>query len=205
MITFKKSLEEQTGFKLSNLVQGTQSKNGNHSTIANIKWFKLKITDEELLNNHSYVNLLFFKIEESEIKEAIKNNAIFKKNEKVNGLSKHKIINGIDYKMSSYKYAHIDGDSGNIHPGESIVGSFKLDKIRQIVLCSKINGDAGPKCTCNDYNDKESYIFDDFHIHKACFYPLINNEDEDVLKNDKRYLYLKNIWDTIPSEFKEEI
>ena len=201
----KNSFESETGFILSDLKSGTSGRNGHHSTIANIKWFNLKIENKKLMSNYSYVNLIFFKIKDEHIDEARGKNAIFKAEEKVNNLPKHKIIDGIDYKMSSYENAHIDGDSGNIHPGEKYVGGFNLDKIRQLVLCSKTGSDAGPKCNCNDYNEDNSYIFDNFHIHKACFYPLINKNDKIHIKDDLRYKYLEEIWNEIPDKFKEEI
>lgn len=166
---------------------------GYRSTIDNIWWYKYKIVSSD--TDYESINLMFFKVNEE-----IRNQA-----SKVVFTSTYKCLkdeNGVTkkYCMSKYPYAHIDGKSGNIHPGTKKVDELSktYDKIRQLVLCRGSENDPGPNTPNIEVSD-EVYVYSKkTKVHKACYFPLI--EDDEKLKENPRYKFLKEVASELPEE-----
>ena len=87
--------------------------------------------------------------------------------------------------ISKFPWENADVNTGNIHPPKE---DYK--KIRQLVL---FNG-SGP-LTLQFVETDEYYIYS--AVHKACYYPLIDEKDTERLKDDNRYRFLKAVWEQI--------
>ena len=101
-------------------------------------------------------------------------------------------------KISQIPRVNVDAKTGNIHPPKK--DDIKFDKVRQLVL---FNG-SGP-LTPQFIKNNDYYIYS--AVHKACYYPLINEDDKKNKKrlmNDNRYKFLEAVWKALPPEIKEE-
>lgn len=145
-----------------------------------IKWYeykwKTKIGVDEL-DCYDNIALSFFRITPKCKKDAEKNF----------------IYNGVSKK--DCPEPHIHTESGNIHPGKKYVEQYG-DKIYQIVLCNGL----GPKINVTN-KENNLYQSEELYVHKASYYPLI--EDEEELHDDIRYLFLKKVWEKLMDELKK--
>ena len=155
------------------------------NNLSDIIWYKYKIVNKEKDIFYDSVCLCFFKITEEVRIEAAKR--IISK-----GVSKEET-----------ERPHIDYKTGNIHPNKKYVEEQNNGKIKQLVLCNGL----GPGALKKQINDN-FYVYKNtprqfgIKIHKACYYPLI--DDNQNLKNDWRYKFLENIWKNIDDGLKEE-
>lgn len=94
---------------------------------------------------------------------------------------------------------HIDGKTGNIHPGKNYIdknGYDKFDKINMLVLSvggvskdGRIGVHPGPlNVNKKTTEDDAQYYYT--AVHKACYFPLMSKDIQ--LKNDPRYKFLKD-------------
>ncbi|MGN0679430.1 MAG: hypothetical protein ACI4JS_07200 [Oscillospiraceae bacterium] len=97
---------------------------------------------------------------------------------------------------------NIDGKTGNIHPALQTYGDldFNSVEIAQLVLVIK----DGPKCNKlpedvphYDYYENPEKKTGKCLVPKACYYPLIDENDEETVKDDFGYQFLKKIWEEI--------
>ncbi len=141
------------------------------NTLSDIKWYSYLIEDPAQAGlDYDCVAVSFSQITIKILEEA--QNNIF-----LSGVSKG-------------KGANIDANSGNIHPDMDTVASNSSREIKQLVLCSG-KGPLMPKFIETD----EYYFYS--AVHKACYYPPINNKDEEKFKNDFRQVFLKKIWEQL--------
>lgn len=98
--------------------------------------------------------------------------------------------------ISRCEDSNIDAITGNIH----ILNEMKdgYSEIKQLVLC---NND-GPQI--QGYSEDDENIYYNY-VHKACYYPLIKDNDKknDKLTSNWRYKLLSNLWEKL-SETKGE-
>lgn len=135
----------------------------------NIQWRKYKF--KNIYKGYSSINLMYFYINKESKDDAYKR--ILLKDVTKDGLP------------------HLDGKTGNIHPGRNYVkeNSGNYDKIKQLVLCANgNNSDLGPLLSSDIKNKEDSYSLI-FNIHQSCYFPLI--QDDENLKNNWRYKLLK--------------
>lgn len=159
-------------------------------SLKNIWWYKYHFNNN--YKGYDFINLMFFKIPEEKRLDAINNNAVF--------TSSYKTINNKKYSMSNYYKSHVDGGTGNIHPGTDFVKSQGFSKISQLVLCKKRNNkEGGPNTPSIKFdNINEVYFYsDNTKVHKSCYFPRIDNSKP---QNDWRYDLLKEIVKQIPKE-----
>lgn len=164
-----------------------------HSGRANlnyIKWYEYQLPSDidnyiEEINCYDNIAISFFTIT-PECKENAEQNII------KNGVSK------IDCSVP-----HVDGNTGNIHPGTDYAEDPK-NKNYQIVLCDG----PGPNIYNKNFNNnlypanENLYHSKELYVHKASYYPLIYDEEE--LHDDIRYLFLKEIWEKLNNELKNQ-
>lgn len=119
--------------------------------------------------------------------------SLFKITEEVRNKAEGKII---QERVSQAERPNIDYKTGNIHPCKYYVKCQNNGKIQQLVLCKK----RGPR-TPEKQVDDNFYVYPSdsgrsgAKIHKACYYPMI--EDDPNLHNDCRYRLLKEVWNEI--------
>lgn len=147
--------------------------------LSDIVWYQYKIINCGKLGiGYDNVCLSPTRITESVRVEASKN--IFK-----DGVSKKETVR-----------PHIDRSSGNIHPSKEYVSEQNNGEIHQLVLCNGLGPHTPVKQVDDDY-----YVYKNTprqagaKVHKACYYPLI--DDGLNLKNDWRYQLLEEVWDKI--------
>ena len=92
--------------------------------------------------------------------------------------------------VSKAQTPNIDANTGNIHPTSKEVIPPPEGKVQQLVLC---NG-RGP-LTSNFFETDDCYCYT--CVHKACYYPLIDEKDEERFKNDERTVILKAVWNAL--------
>ena len=166
-------------------------RHGGDGCTENIIWNRLNIKDIDIKEKgYGYINLMHFYIDNKNQKEA----------------SLNPMLSG----TQSNPNVHIDFKSGNIHPGYDYVKKNSNKKIRQIVLCQNSNSDPGPRLDNDndEFKEETHYVYKRprsiMHVHKACYYPLI--DDDETLKQNWRYKYLKTIYDKLVDEgLAEEI
>lgn len=83
---------------------------------------------------------------------------------------------------------NVDAKTGNIHPPKK--DDIKPDEVNQLVLFKG----SGP-LTLQFMETDEYYIYS--AVHKACYYPMLDENDEERFKNDNRYRFLKAVWEQI--------
>ena len=143
--------------------------------LSDIKWFEYKIA------NHKEKGIVYdnIKLMPFKITEEIRSNA-----------EKSIIENGVTNK--GVIRPHIDYKSGNIHPSKEDVEIMATQGVYQLVLCKGL----GPKTL--EENGENFYLYKNLprhqgiRIHKACYYPLI--EDDQSLHDDWRYKLLQEVW-----------
>ncbi len=91
-------------------------------------------------------------------------------------------------KISQIPRVNVDAKTGNIHPPKK--DDIKFDKVRQLVL---FNG-SGP-LTPQFIKNNDYYIYS--AVHKACYYPLLDEKDTERFEKDNRYRFLKAVWEQI--------
>ncbi|SHN00448.1 hypothetical protein SAMN02746066_04329 [Anaerosporobacter mobilis DSM 15930] len=148
--------------------------------LSDISWYQYKIVNnKELGIVYDNICLSLFRITELVRIEASKE--IIKKR-----VSKKETVR-----------PHIDYMTGNIHPSkEYIANQNKLGKIQQLVLCNGLGPHIPEKQLDDDY-----YVYKNCarqsgsKVHKACYYPLIDNNLN--LQDNWRYQLLEEIWNLI--------
>ncbi len=92
--------------------------------------------------------------------------------------------------VSTAPLPNIDASTGNIHPAEKDTDTDPNGKFCQLVLCMG----SGP-------NTPYFTEIDDYYcytgVHKACYYPLIDKNDEEGFKCDIRQIILKAVWNKL--------
>ena len=160
-----------------------------HKGIGNLKdisWYEYKIVNSDALNIN-YDNI------------AVSSFAITKEIRKL--AAKNIIEERVSYKETIRP--HIDYKTGNVHPSEEYIKKNNDEKVRQLVLCRGL----GPK-TPEINKDKNIYFYQNnpgqsaCRIHKACYYPLI--EEDESLKENWRYKLLAEIWSNIQEKLEDE-
>lgn len=94
---------------------------------------------------------------------------------------------------------NIDYRSGNIHPDKEYVKG--KDRVAQLVLCRGL-GPNTPKDVGTDmylYKNRPRQL--GARIHKACYFPLI--EDDPQIQSDWRFIFLSKVWEQIPEGIKD--
>ena len=92
--------------------------------------------------------------------------------------------------VSTAQTPNIDANTGNIHPSPKEVSKAPDRKVQQLVLC---NGSS--PLTSNFLETDEYYFYT--CVHKACYYPLIDDKDNERFKNDERTIILKAVWNAL--------
>ncbi len=187
-----------TEFALNNekkLVKTTKSKS-NHTrgrnNLKDLEWVVYKFTDGNAdSSENGYTHILFMPYC---IIENIRTNA-----------SKNLVCK----QVSTAERPHIDAKTGNVHPEK--LNPENYTKIEQLILV-RVYGEnhGGPNLKCDDYNEKDYYTYKaedknkTAYVHKACYYPLIDENDENVknLKNNWRYKLLEEIWEKLHKALK---
>ncbi|MGN0649289.1 MAG: hypothetical protein ACI4KM_02550 [Oscillospiraceae bacterium] len=104
------------------------------------------------------------------------------------------------------EHYHIDGKSGNIHPPFQESYEFNSAEIKQLVLCKPNTSCDGPRndelfgitpCELYSWETEKKKITRTIYIPKACYYPLIDENDEENVKGEFGYQFLKKIWEEI--------
>ena len=105
--------------------------------------------------------------------------------------------------VSTAKCPNVDLNSGNIHPDISEHKITSKLMVMQLVLVSSKNSSVGPALIYNppeiqhqEITDKRYYNYSVL-VPKACYYPLIDENDEDIVKGEFGYQFLKKIWEEI--------
>ena len=164
--------------KIINLERGTRISCGRNE-LSDIKWYVYK-TDEKDLgcfpNGYDGVAAMYTKITE-DILNKIKNDNILN-----TGVSRATRIN-------------VDMNTGNIHPPKENVQDSGYGEIKQLVLF-RGRGPLAPQFI----NTKDYYVYS--AVHKACYYPLISNNDEDKYINDERHKFLEKVWKSLKESNK---
>lgn len=146
------------------------------NNLDSIKWFRYICSDE--IDGYAAVNLMFFKIDKKMFDEARTRIAL--------------------ENVSLTVTPHIDGNTGNIHPSHSDILKSGYSKIRQLVLCANKKSDPGPNTPNIEVTDDVYEYSLKTKVHKACYFPLI--EDDEKLKDNWRYKFLKQICLNLPEE-----
>lgn len=160
--------------------------------INNHIWYVYKITsDSKRLDPYNKINLTTYRITKARIT----------KGSKILGekVSQNAVDNVLDVGVSTAERPHVDFNTGNIHLNDNGISDSKNNNEWQLVLCK----DGGPKAkkpeederqyyeyTCSNKNHKESCF-----VHKACYYPLI--DDEKSLRENWRYEFLAKVAEKI--------
>lgn len=149
-----------------------------------IKWYEYKWETKigvDELDCYDNIALSFFRITKDCKEKAEKN-------------IKYKDLSSLDRNLP-----HVDGNTGNIHPGTDYAEYPK----NQIVLCDG----PGPNIYNKNFNNnlypanENLYHSKELYVHKASYYPLIENEEK--LHYDIRYLFLKKVWEKLMDELKK--
>lgn len=105
--------------------------------------------------------------------------------------------------VSTAKCPNVDLNSGNIHPDISEDKITSKPMVMQLVLVSSKNSPVGPalidippEIQHREITDKLYYNYSVF-VPKACYYPLIDENDAETVKDDFGYQFLKKIWEEI--------
>lgn len=105
--------------------------------------------------------------------------------------------------VSTAKCPNVDLNSGNIHPDISEDKITSKPMVMQLVLVSSKNSPVGPalidipaEIQHREITDKLYYNYSVF-VPKACYYPLIDENDEENVKSEFGYQFLKKIWEEI--------
>ncbi|MBQ6394379.1 hypothetical protein IJH97_01325 [Candidatus Saccharibacteria bacterium] len=137
-------------------------------------------TFDQPLHGYDCILLMFFRVDEKAQEAASKN-----------------VVPG-GKGVTLIKTPHIDGRTGNIHPGVGYVDENRKDKVAQLVLARKTGKKPGSHAGPNTPEIEET---DDIYnygpktkVHKSCYYPRIDGKEP---KNDWRYEFLKEAWEKI--------
>lgn len=158
----------------------TNGRNGKIHTgigeLSDIEWYEYKITNsEEIGLPYDNIALSLFAVDDATRKKAAET------------IVKEKITS------KDTKRPNIDYNTGNIHLDITWLNDNPNKTIKQLVLCKG----PGPKTT-NEGNDHNFYCYKNTkrekgcYVHKACYYPLI--EEDNALHNDWRYKLLESLW-----------
>ena len=151
--------------------------------LKNIVWYEYKIV------NHKEKGLVYNNICLSP----------FKITEEIRSLAAKNIIEK-NISSQDTPLPNIDYRSGNIHPSREFIERLNFEKVLQLVLCNGL----GPN-TPNE-NEEDAYIYKNSplqkgaKVHKACYFPLI--EDDQNLYEDWRYKLLQEVWLSIPADMR---
>lgn len=105
--------------------------------------------------------------------------------------------------VSTAKCPNVDLNSGNTHPDISEDNKPSKSELMQLVLASSNNTIIGPALIDipqeiqNQEIPNDRYYIYPVCVPKACYYPLINKNDEEAVKDEFGYLFLKKIWEEI--------
>lgn len=154
--------------------------------LSDIVWYEYRITNhKEKGIVYDNIGLTFFKITE-EVRLSAEKSII------ENNVTKAGVIR-----------PHIDYGTGNIHPSKEYVEEMaKQEKVFQLVLCKGLGPNTPMENGENIYLYKNRPRQKGARIHKACYYPLI--EDDPTLYNDWRYRLLQEMWDKLFHDQKAE-
>lgn len=151
------------------------------NNLSDIFWYVYKIkNNNELEIAYDNICLSLFKITESIRIEASKN------------------IIANEVSKSKTKRPHIDYKSGNIHPSKEYVENQNDGKIKQLVLCNGLGPCTNEQVNTDFYIYKNSPRQSGSKVHKACYFPPIDNNTN--LQDNWRYKLLKKIWENIKME-----
>lgn len=157
-----------------------QPKRSGINYLKNIEWVVYALPDGQTLHGYDCILLMFFKVDETAREQS----------------SKHVVPNGVG--VTKIPTPHIDGRTGNIHPGVGYVDENRKDKVAQLVLARKTGKKPGSHAGPNTPEIEET---DDIYnygpktkVHKSCYYPRIDGKEP---KNDWRYEFLKEAWEKI--------
>lgn len=159
--------------------------------LSDIWWFQYRIEmQSKLLGEMDRILIMPFLIDKEIQEEAMK-----------------EVING-GVAEEGVKRPHVDFKTGNIHPIITDNLDYDNSEIKQILL---VRGSYNPKTGQNDKHcfpmvvenliDEPCYEYTwekkKIYVSKACYYPLIDNNDSKLLSECNKQKILKEIWGKI--------
>ncbi len=170
--------------------------------LSDLRWYQYRILDGSDWLNHRFDRVLIMPYRIDSV---------------IYDVAKEVVING---GVASYDAPrpHVDFGTGNIHPDKLPVRDMPEEEIKQLILTNgsfnvKTNQydshcfpklDEKPDASCYEYSANCSYLQlkgslpnRRIYVPKACYYPLIDKQDEKELENSYAYQLLKAVWETL--------
>ena len=169
MLKLSEKLEFEFNNTIITLIRGKRISYGRNN-LKDIKWHVYKFDDkarEYFGNEYDGVAVMFTKITMDVLDEIEKGKRVYQTG------------------VSTADRANADMNTGNIHPPKPDKPNY--DEIRQLVLFN----DRGP-LTPHFVETRNYYFYS--AVHKACYYPTINDKDMSKYEDDKRRIFLKAVW-----------